>query len=92
MTTLSIVLPDALAKASQEVAKELGVSRTKFIRQAIVHELENFQSRLELKAMARSFTAMKSCKSYLKEMEEITETLHSDLPKDESQWWNKERS
>ena len=31
MTSLSITLPDTIAKASNEAAKELGVSRTEFI-------------------------------------------------------------
>ncbi|WP_395476954.1 ribbon-helix-helix protein, CopG family [Rickettsia endosymbiont of Pantilius tunicatus] len=35
MTNLSITIPDDIAKASNEVAKKLGLSRTAFIRQAI---------------------------------------------------------
>lgn len=92
MATLSIILPDTLAKASQEAAKKLGVSRTQFIRRAIAHELESFQSQLEQEAMAKSMNAMKKSKSYLQESEEIIEGFHSILPKEEKEWWNKKKS
>jgi metal-responsive CopG/Arc/MetJ family transcriptional regulator len=84
-------LPDPLAKASQEAAKTLGISRTQFIRQAIAHELESFQAELEREAMVRSVLAMKNSKKYLKESDEIDEGLNSDLPKEE-EWWNKDKS
>lgn len=87
MTTLSIVLPDNLAKASQEVAVRLGISRTQFIRQAIAHELEEFQSQLEQEAIVKSISAMKKDKKYLKDAEKMTEGLNSDLPDDGEEWW-----
>ena len=89
MTTLSIILPDNLAKASREVAGKLGISRTQFIRQAIAHELEDFQSKLEQEAILQSISAMKKSKKYLKEAEKITEGLNSDLPNDGEEWWSK---
>lgn len=89
MTTLSVVLPDDLAEASKKVARSLGVSRAQLIRQAIVHELENFKSRIEQKAMINSIVAMKKSKSYLSESEEIVDGLNSVLPKDEDEWWSK---
>lgn len=92
MTTLSIILPDALAQASQEVACKLGVSRTQFIRQAITHELENFQSRHEQNEIIKSIIAMKSDKDYLEEMDEINKGLNSDLPRERKGWWNKKKS
>jgi predicted transcriptional regulator len=91
MTTLSIILPDALAKASQDAAGKLGISRTQFIRRAIAHELAHFQSQLEQEAIVKSFSAMKN-EAYLKEIEEITEELNSDLPNEEENWWNKTKS
>lgn len=92
MATLSIILPDALAAASQELARRLGMSRTQFIRTAIVHEVENIKSSLEQEAMVNSIKAMKRDKHYLEETEEITEGFSSTLPKDEDEWWNKETS
>jgi metal-responsive CopG/Arc/MetJ family transcriptional regulator len=89
MTTLSIILPDSLAKESQEAASRLGISRTQFIRQAIAHELKNFQSQLEQKAIVGSISAMKNSKTYLKEAEKITEELNANLPDEGENWWSK---
>jgi len=92
MTTLSIILPDTLAKASQDAAGRLGISRTQFIRQAIAHELENFQVRLEQEAIVKSISAMKNDKKYMKEAKEITEGFNSSLPNDGEEWWTKKKS
>ena len=54
MTTLSINLPTTLAKASQEAAMNLGISRTQFIRQAITHEIAHYQAKLEEEAASRN--------------------------------------
>lgn len=91
MTTLSIVLPDKLAKASQEVAYKLGVSRTQFIRQAIARELEHYKVEQELEAIAQSFAAMKKSKSYAKEADDLMEGFGSDLTEDKSEWWLKKK-
>ncbi|MCC8371854.1 MAG: ribbon-helix-helix domain-containing protein [Rickettsia endosymbiont of Pseudomimeciton antennatum] len=91
MTSLSITLPDTIARASNEAAKKLGISRTEFIRQAIIHELNNFQLQAEQVAIVKSFTAMKKSKEYIEEMVEITETLNSELPQEGKKWWNKEK-
>ncbi|WP_425359982.1 MULTISPECIES: ribbon-helix-helix domain-containing protein [unclassified Candidatus Tisiphia] len=90
MTSLSITLPDTIAKASNEDAKKLRISRTEFIRQAIIHELSSFQLPAEQVAIVKSFTAMKKSKKYIEEMVEITETLNSELPQEEKKWWSKE--
>lgn len=92
MTMLSIILPEPIAKASQAVAKELGVSRTQFIRQAIAHELENYYSEREQKAMAKSMTAMKKSKKYLKEINEIMGGMDSNLPDEGDAWWTGKKS
>jgi metal-responsive CopG/Arc/MetJ family transcriptional regulator len=90
MTTLSVILPDNLARASREAAQKLGMSRTQFIRQALIHEIENIQSKLEEEAIIKSIIAMKTSEGYLKESEEITQGLNSKLPKDKDEWWKKE--
>src|SRR5471030_1310455 len=94
MTTLSISLPDTLAKASQEAASKMGISRTEFIRQAVAHELKHFQETLEEKAMVASMIAMKASKAYRKEIDDITEGFSTDLdlPKDKHGWWRKKKS
>lgn len=87
MTNLSIALPDHIAKASNEVAKKLGISTTAFIRQAVTHELNNFQSEFEQDDIVKSFNAMKQSKEYLKEAEELTNSLNSNLPNERENWW-----
>lgn len=89
MTALSLQLPDNLAKASQKAAQKLGVSRSEFIRQAIVHELEHLKTRLELEAIASSFEAMKKNKHYQQETEEMDKNWNDALPDDTEEWWKK---
>ena len=90
MKALSINLPDSIAKASNEAAKKIGISRTEFIRQAILHELKIVESRFELENMIKSFNAIKTSKKYLEEMK-VFENLDTDLPKENNQWWNKKK-
>lgn len=92
MATLSINLPDTLAKASQEAASSMGISRTEFIRQAVAHELKAFQAKLEEEAIISSMIAMKASVSYGKESEDIIEGFHTALPKDQNKWWRKKKS
>lgn len=92
MTTLSISLPDTLAKASQEAASKMGISRTEFIRQAVAHELKHFQEALEEKAMVASMMAMKESQIYCKETDDITDGFSTDFPEDKNGWWNKKKS
>jgi metal-responsive CopG/Arc/MetJ family transcriptional regulator len=89
MASLSITLPDTLAEASNEAARSLGVSRTEFIRRAIVQELELFKIKARESEIIKSFEAMKNSKEYLKEAEDITETLFLELSQEENEWWNK---
>lgn len=92
MTTLSINLSDTVARESQEAASIMGISRTEFIRQAVLHELKHFHEQLEEKAMVSSMKAMKESKSYQKEADDIFEGLDIDLPKDKNEWWHKKKS
>jgi predicted transcriptional regulator len=88
MTNLSIALPNNIAKASNEAAKKLGISTTAFIRQAVINELNNFQSELEQNDIIKSLNAMKKSKEYLKESEELIKNLNSNLPEEREEWWN----
>ena len=87
MKSLSINLPDNIFKASSKAAKKLGVSRTAFIKRAIVHELEEFDAELEQKAVVESLNAMKKSKKYMIELEEIDNGLSSSLPEESEEWW-----
>ncbi|OGT59072.1 MAG: hypothetical protein A3F43_06015 [Gammaproteobacteria bacterium RIFCSPHIGHO2_12_FULL_42_10] len=88
-TMLSINLPDPLAKASQEAAAKIGISRTAFIRQAITHEITLLHARLEEEAIIKSMKAMKQSKQYLKEANDSMRSLEINLPKDKEKWWRK---
>jgi metal-responsive CopG/Arc/MetJ family transcriptional regulator len=47
MSTLNIELHDELARASEEVAERLGVSRSELIRRALARELDMIRSTQE---------------------------------------------
>lgn len=65
MAAVLINLPESIKKDSTKVAKRLGVSRTEFIKQAIIHELDNFKRKTEEAKIARVFQSMRKSKSYL---------------------------
>ena len=67
----------------------MGISRSLFIRQAIIHELQNFKAQAELKEIADALSSMKSDPQYLQEMDEIEMGLNEPLPDDEDKWWLK---
>jgi len=75
MTNLSIILPDTIAEASTKVAKELGVSRTEFIRRAIIHELDNYKTKSEELGIIKSFNAMKQSTKYSKASKKLIDSL-----------------
>lgn len=87
MTALSIHLPDAMAKQSQALAKQLGISRTQFIRYAVMHEIERVKKQTLLNAMADDFEKMKTDPEYLALSKEIEEGLNESLPEDNNKWW-----
>lgn len=89
MQALSISLPDALAKASQQVAKSLGISRTQFIRLSIAHELQRVERQSVLEKMAESFKSMQTDPGYLEEYEEIAGGFDDLLAKEKDEWWKK---
>lgn len=89
MKNLSIILPDNVAEDSTKVAKELGVSRTEFIRRAIIHELDNYKIKSEELGIIKSFNAMKQSTKYSKESQKIMDSLFTDLPQEKDKWWDK---
>jgi len=90
MKNLSISLSQDLINGSDEVAKELGVTRTEFIRQAVIHELKNFKIKNVEDKMIRSFEAMKKSKEYLIESEELNLGFGCDLENNDiGEWWKK---
>jgi len=88
MTALSIHLPESVSKESALVAKELGVSRNEFIKQAVIHELDSFKRKTAEDKIIKSFAAMKKSVSYQQEIQEL-ENLDDDLPQERDFWWKK---
>lgn len=89
MTALSFNLPDLLTKESTKFARKLGISRSEFIRRAIIHELEEVKKYETQKEIIDSFTAMKKNSVYQKHILQITEEFEDYLPNEESKWWTK---
>jgi hypothetical protein len=50
---------------------------------------ENVESSDEQEAMTKSMKIMKTSPEYLEEADEIMESLNSELPIDEPEWWAK---
>ena len=86
-TPIYLHLSDEMAKESQKIAKELGLSRTQFIRDAIQHELERIKKQLVQQAMAKSLQAMREDTCYLKELKELESGFEERLPQDDEPWW-----
>ncbi|PCJ22923.1 MAG: hypothetical protein COA94_08660 [Rickettsiales bacterium] len=89
MTALSINLPDSLTKESTRFAKELGMSRTEFIKRAIIHELADLKKKQEEAKIINSFAAMKKSKTYIKQTIQTIEEFEDILPSEQVQWWKK---
>jgi metal-responsive CopG/Arc/MetJ family transcriptional regulator len=88
MTNLSISLSNDIAQASNETAKKLGISRTEFIRQAVIHELKTVQSKLEQNEIIQCFNTMKTSKMYIAEAEGIMSELDINISEEKDEWWN----
>jgi len=87
MRSLLVNLPDDIFKATSKAAKKLGLSKTAFIRLAITHELEGFESKLEQISVIKSLNAMKKSKKYMLELKEIDNGFTSSLPEEKGEWW-----
>lgn len=87
MKTLSLVLSDQLAEDSQKIASTLGLSRSEFIRRAIIHELNYVDQTMKLKKMQEAFKAMAHDKDYQKLTAEFDEAFSDKLPDDPEKWW-----
>ena len=85
MKALSIKLPEDLAEQSRQVARRLGITRSELIRQALVHEIDQVQARLERRAMAQSLHGMTGSSD---ETEALDRALDETLPGEKKGWWN----
>ena len=89
MKSILIQLPDKMAKASQQVAKKMGISRTEFVRQAISHELRHYKAQNAINQMAEAFKVMEQSAEYLVEANQLESELEENLLLDEEEkWWD----
>jgi metal-responsive CopG/Arc/MetJ family transcriptional regulator len=89
MGAVLINLPEFITENSTKAAKDLGISRTEFIKQAIIHELDNLNKNTEERKIAKVFQEMKKSEKYLNESNEIIDSLSIILPEEKTTWWNK---
>lgn len=87
MNAISLKLPDDLARESKSVADKIGITRTELIRQALRHELDEIEARLERAAMARALKTMRDDSVYIQESEALSEGLTEPLPEEPENWW-----
>ncbi|HEB56436.1 MAG TPA: ribbon-helix-helix protein, CopG family [Gammaproteobacteria bacterium] len=87
MTAISLKLPDDLAQESKSVAEKIGISRTELIRQALRHELDEIEARLERAAMAEALQTMRNDSAYIQESEAVYGGLSESLPDEPENWW-----
>lgn len=87
MTAISLKLPDDLAQESKSIADKIGISRTELIRQALRHELDEIEARLERAAMAEALQTMRDDSAYIQESEAVDEELKEALPEEPENWW-----
>ncbi len=87
MTAISLKLPDDLAKESKFIADKIGISRTELIRQALRHELDEIEARLERAAMAKALQTMRDDSAYIQESEAVYKGFEEALPDEPENWW-----
>ena len=87
MTAISLKLPNDLAQESKSIADKIGITRTELIRQALRHELDEIEARLERDAMAKALKAMSDDSAYIQESEAVYEGLNEALPEEPKNWW-----
>lgn len=88
MKSLLLSFPEFLISASDKAANKLGVSRSEFIRQSVIHELNHLSKRTMENNIISSFEAMKKSTDYLKESVLLDEELIENINVDErNEWW-----
>lgn len=88
MKSLLLSFPEILISKSDDAANQLGVSRSEFIRQAVIHELEKLAKRTKENNIISSFEAMKKSKTYSKESKILDDNLSESIDIDEEdEWW-----
>lgn len=88
MKSLLLSFPEILIRESDKAANKLGVSRSEFIRQSVIHELDRLAKRTKENNIISSFNSMKKSDNYFKESNLIDDQLTEDINIDEDdEWW-----
>ena len=88
MKSLLLSFPEILISKSDKAANQLGVSRSEFVRQAVIHELEKLAKRTKENNIISSFEAMKKSDIYSKESNLLDDGLAENIDIDEEDvWW-----
>ncbi len=86
MSALALRLPEQLMIESNQLAKQLNMSRTAFIRMAIEDEIKKIKHRLQKEEMLAAFQQLKTTKSYQKLSEELDDEVFEINDKG-GKWW-----
>ena len=88
MKSLLLSFPEFLISESDKAAVQLGVSRSEFIRQSVIHELKKLAKRTRENNIISSFDAMKKSDVYLKESVILDDGLVEEINIGEDDgWW-----
>ncbi len=87
MPAIPLKLPNELAQERKSVADKIGISRTELIRQALRHELDEIEARLERADMADALQTMRDDSAYIQESEAVYEGMSESLPDEPENWW-----
>ena len=88
MKSLLLSFPEILIRESDKAANKLGVSRSEFIRQSVIHELDRLAKTTKENHIISSFNSMKKSDNYFKESNLIDDQLTEDINIDEDdEWW-----
>ncbi len=75
MIAISLKLPEGLIQQSDQLAKQLGLSRTALIRQALRHEIQRSRRDLERQAILSDLAHLAADPIYLADIEELDSDL-----------------
>lgn len=88
MKSLLLSFPELLISESDKAAVQLGVSRSEFIRQSVIHELKKLSKRTRENNIISSFDAMKKSDVYLKESTILDDGLVEEINiGEDDRWW-----
>tara|TARA_R110000744_G_scaffold255676_1_gene371146 strand:+ start:379 stop:648 length:270 start_codon:yes stop_codon:yes gene_type:complete len=88
MKSLLLSFPVPLISESNKAANQLGISRSEFIRQSVIHELQILAKKTRETNIISSFNAMKKSNEYLKESTILDDGLVEEINIDENdEWW-----